>query len=171
MAKNTPERAPTIKKGEMHPASIIAGIDLYYPILINCNLDWSPEEGTENEKPARFYDSGIRIMDDLPKERTTIAICAFSAGQKIKDKISFEIRADYLIAVSHALSHDALSRPEKKKLLEESAAASAWPLFRALFAHLGSQTNLELPLLPNLPKLRWLKPGEHPNAKKNAKSA
>lgn len=159
MAKGSTSNAPTTKRGDARLSPIIAGLDLYYPILVDCNLDWSPESA-DDEKPERFYDTAIRTIDDSVKDKITIASCEFSAGEKTRKTKSFEIRATYLIAVSHTGGHDILSKSDRKKILEEAASTSAWPLFRALYANMASQTNLQLPLLPNIPKLRWLRPGK-----------
>jgi hypothetical protein len=154
----------------MRLSPVIAGLDFYYPVLIDCDMEWSTmPDNLEGEKPERFYDSGLRLTEDATREKITIAACLFSAGQKIKENKIFEFKASYLIAVSHASGRDILHRAERKKLLEEMASTAAWPLFRSLFAHMASQTNLELPLLPNLPKLRWLKQ-EEDTAKASAQS-
>jgi hypothetical protein len=155
---NSPKPAPKHAVERVTP--IIGGLSLYYPILVDCNLDWPvAPENTENEKPERFYDAAIRISDGASKE-AFIAVCSFSAGQKLKETKIFEIRATYLVAVGHSDGFDVLKAPDRKKLLSEVIECSAWPLYRALFVHMGSQTNLELPLLPNVPKLRWLKSDE-----------
>ncbi len=147
------------EKSEMQATPVIGGLDLYYPVLIDCNLDWSPE-GPPGDTAERFYDSAIRISEKAWKEEVTVAVCSFSAGKKVKENKIVEIRAAYAIAVSCTGDRNSLSRADRKKLLEEAAGVSAWPLFRSLFAQIASQTNLELPLLPNAPKLRWLRPGE-----------
>jgi hypothetical protein len=82
-----------------------------------------------------------------------VVVCEFSAGQKIKDTKILEIRATYFVAFG---GKTIMQVEEKKKLIEQIAGASAWPLFRDLFIHIGSQSGEELPLLPNVPKLRWL---------------
>src|ERR1700726_4262602 len=118
----------------MRASSIVEQLRFYYPILIECNLDWSPTpEHSESEKPARFYDSVLRVAEESWKDDTTIAVCIFSAGQKLKDSKFFQIRASYAIAVSHK-RHEALKKADRKRLLEEFALGSAWPLFRVLFA-------------------------------------
>jgi hypothetical protein len=170
VAKGSSGKVVKAQSGDARISPIIKGLDLFYPILVDCDLDWSvTPESTDTETLERFYDSAIRLIDDSVKQKTTIAACQFSAGQKIKEKKVFEIQATYLIAVGHSDGgRDVLSKFDRKKLLEETATTSAWPLFRALFVHMGSQTNLDLPFLPNIPKLRWLKPGEGPAKEKQS---
>lgn len=155
-----------IKEGEMRASPLVAGLNLYDPVLVDCHLDWSPQENDEGENSKkddlqRFYDCVVQFVERAPKLKTTIASCVFTAGQKTKDKKNiFEVRSQYMIAVSHDGGYSALSQADRKKLLEEAATISAWPLFRSLFAHMVSQTVMDLPLLPSTPKVRWLQPGE-----------
>jgi hypothetical protein len=65
-----------------------------------------------------------------------------------------EIQAIYYVAFRYDGGN--ISEKDKRHVLKELAASAAWPLFRDLFIHVGSQSGEELPLLPNLPKLEWL---------------
>jgi hypothetical protein len=165
VAKRSTSKALVPKHIEAKTTSAIAGMDFYHPILLDCNLDWSPAESVDsrenqNTKPLRFYDTALRYIEASEKNISTIATCAFSAGQKIEDKKILEARCTYMIGVKHGGGHSILSKADRKKLLEEIAATAAWPLFRALFAQMVAQTIVELPLLPNIPKLRWIKASE-----------
>jgi hypothetical protein len=150
---------PSARRGELRPSPIVEALDFYYPVLVDCVLEWgATPESVGGEKPERFYDSSLRLADDnMKKSKMSVAACFFSAGQKSKEKKIFEIRTMYLIAVKHSGERAAaINWADRTKLLEESAETAAWPLFRTLFAQMASQTNLDLPLLPNMPKLRWL---------------
>jgi len=151
------------KEREMRPSPLVAGLHLFDPVLVDCHLDWSPQdnESPKKEDLERFYDCAIQFVERSPKLKTTIASCAFTAGQRTKEKKHvFEVRSQYMVAVNHDGGFDALSQPDRKKLLEAVARTSAWPLFRALFANMVSQTFVDLPLLSSIPNLRWTQPGE-----------
>lgn len=163
MAKSSPAKA-AVRKGKMRASPLVEGLNLYDAVLVDCNLDWSPQ-GTEDEDSKKnlqlFYDGVIQFVERTLKQKRTVALCVFSAGQRTKDKKNiFEVRSQYMVAVSHDDGQGVLSGMDRKKLLEEVVAISAWPLFRSLFAHMVSQTVMDLPLLPSTPRLRWLRPGE-----------
>jgi hypothetical protein len=144
---------------------LIGQLKLYYPVLFSCSLERKPE-GDGKRAAERFYDCALSLQTD-DDEDLNVAICEFSAGQKSKDVKIIEIKAVYLIAYSDdGLSNEQLA--EKKSFLKELAEISAWPLFRDLFIHAGSQSGAELPLLPNVPKIRWVDSG--PSKSKQAKS-
>lgn len=151
-AKETPKKPIT--------AAAWGDVALFYPVLLDCQLGRSdPPEGVSEEKPSRFYDSTVRPFGQSAKDRLSVAICEFSAGHGFKDVKTLEIQATYVIAVRHPGSPE-ISEADRMRLLDQMAKSSAWPLFRNLFIHIASQTTEELPLLPNVPKLRWLKPQE-----------
>lgn len=134
----------------------VGKLRLFYPVLGSCMLDRNdPPAKINDAKPERFYDAAIRLIV-RPADSLNIGMCEFSAGQKVKDKIILQIDATYFIAFD--IGKTIVQDSDKRNLAEEMASASAWPLFRDLFIHIGSQSGEELPLLPNIPKLRWLKP-------------
>jgi hypothetical protein len=164
-AKGTTSETPTTVTTETRGA--LGGVSLFYPILVDCNLERSDAPGGVGDlEPERFYDSAIQPVVEQSDEKLSIAVCLFSAGQKLKNVKIVKIDATYFVAVHHEKGHLALSSADRKNLLEQMASASAWPLFRALFVHMGSQTGMELPLLPNIPKLRWLKPDQKAEVKR-----
>jgi hypothetical protein len=110
----------------------------------------TPEEA-EADKIERFYESTIRSIKE--SHEPYIGICEFSAGQKFGDTKLLEIQATYYVAFRY--DDGEISETDKRHLLKEVAESAAWPLFRDLFIHIGSQSSEELPLLPNLPKLEW----------------
>jgi hypothetical protein len=143
-------------------AEVLENIRLFHPVLIVCGLDRSTPPGdAAGEKPERFYDSAVRLVEPSRASKVSVAACIFSAGQKIKDFKTLTIDATYFVAFK---CDEELAEGDKKRLLEQLARSSAWQLFRDLFIHMGSQTGEELPLLPNSPKLRWLKPQEEAEA-------
>lgn len=134
----------------------VGKLKLFYPVLGSCILDRNDSPEKVNEaKPERFYDAAIHLIV-RPVDSLNVGVCEFSAGQKIKGKIILQIDATYFIAFD--IGKTIIQDRDKKNLVEEMASTSAWPLFRDLFIHIGSQSGEELPLLPNVPKLRWLKP-------------
>lgn len=146
MAKKTPSGKRS--------AETEAKFKLYYPVLAECTFERNnpPEDVSEEDKVERFYDSTL----EMPGEQSSAVkavICQFSAGQKVKETKIIEIRATYFVGLACA---DLKSDSERKAALQQVAAASAWPMFRDLFIHIGSQSGEELPLLPNTPKLRWI---------------
>jgi hypothetical protein len=135
-------------------AEVEAKFKLYYPVLAECAFERNnpPEDVSDDDKVERFYDSTLEMPGDQTSAVKTV-ICEFSAGQKVKETKVIEIRATYFVGLSCA---DLKSDSERKAALQQVAAASAWPMFRDLFIHIGSQSGEELPLLPNIPKLRWI---------------
>ena len=105
----------------------------------------------ERDKIERFYESTISSIKE--SHAPYVAVCEFSAGQKFKDKKILEIQATYYIAFRYDDGN--FSEADKRHLFKELAEAAAWPLFRTLFIHVGSQSAEELPLLPTLPELDW----------------
>jgi hypothetical protein len=139
---------------------------LYYPILLECRLERTEVPTEQNsEKPERFYDSAIRPVNQTD-ESLGIGLCEFSAGLRLNEIKTLEISAEYFVGVKGGRPFGA---SERKNMLEQSAKSSAWPLFRDLFIHMGSQTGAELPLLPNIPKIRWLKPKQELSESKEQK--
>jgi hypothetical protein len=135
-------------------AAAPAKLKFYYPVLGGCELERNlPPDGAGDAKVERFYDSTIQMSDQT--DDADLAVCQFSAGQKIKETRILEIRATYFVGLRFA---DANTEGEIKSAMQEFVAASAWPMFRDLFIHIGSQSGEELPLLPNAPKLRWISP-------------
>ena len=133
-------------------ASTAGPFELFYPVLANCSLDRTPKpEGSEDADAERFYDAVIHPMD-FSKAGDDIAVCEFSAGQKVKDVRVLEISATYFVGFRLA---DSGTDAIKTALVEQVVSAAAWPMFRDLFIHIGSQSGEELPLLPNVPMLRW----------------
>jgi hypothetical protein len=133
-------------------------LKLYYPVLVDLDFERreSPDD-TEEIEPERFYDSAVQVEET--SDGITVAVCSFTAGQKIKDTKVLEVNATYFIAIGD--SQDiAISDADKNHLLEEATKCSAWQLFRSLFIHMGSQSGMEVPLLPNFPEIRWLKADE-----------
>jgi len=141
----------------------LAALKLLYPILMECNLERWDDAREDADKQERYYDSGLKpiVIDENETEgkfkNFAAAACVFTAGLKERESKIVEITATYLIGVD-STDREKLSESDAKSLLEQAALSSAWPLFRSLFIHLGSQSGLELPLLPNDPKIRWLKP-------------
>jgi hypothetical protein len=132
-----------------------ARVKLLYPVLHTCTLHTNNEpDDSGNAKPQRFYDATVRAMEQ-PRKRLNMASCQFSAGQKVKDISILEIEANYYVAFRSTENFE-IADADKKALLEGIAASSAWPLFRDLYIHMASQSGEELPILPNIPKLRWL---------------
>jgi hypothetical protein len=84
----------------------------------------------------------------------TVAICEFTAGQKINDKKTLEFNATYFVGFESGDGD--MAEDARREFVEELVSANAWPMFRDLFIHMGSQTGEELPLLPNVPTLRWM---------------
>lgn len=156
MAAKTTAKKRAVAKADAKYGTV-GKVRLLYPVLASCTLNRNdPPEDARNEEVKRFYESTIRAVE-LSKN-PNVAVCEFSAGQTLKDTTILEIQATYFVAFSH--EDTSLPDTDKCKLLEEMAEAAAWPLFRDLFIHIGSQSGEELPLLPNVPKLRWLKPHE-----------
>jgi hypothetical protein len=142
-------------------------VNLFYPILADFSVEISEEAVKVEEsgsKGDRFYDFVLHRFRGSEDKGTSVATCIFSAGKKINDKKTIEIKATYFVGVNDS---EALSEGDRKHLLEELASSSAWSMFRSAFAQIASQTGLELPLLPNVPKLRWLdeKKGAKPKSK------
>jgi hypothetical protein len=109
--------------------------------------------GHEEKEAGRFYQCLVHPVE-IGSEPLTIAVCEFSAGQQVKDTRVLEIEATYF--VGFRVDESQVSDVERRQILEQMAGAAAWPLFRDLFIHIGSQSGEELPLLPNVPKVRWL---------------
>jgi len=160
------KKSTTRKRGNVAPRAL----RFFYPVLMECDLErWDTPESLESEA-ERYYDFGIRPIsaDDIPEhghsENFTAAACVFAAGLREKEKENkmVQISATYLIAVDMQNDQGFL-KANSKTMLEEMAKASAWPLFRDLFIHIGSQSGMELPLLPNNPNIRWLKPQKAEN--------
>jgi hypothetical protein len=126
---------------------------LYYPVLAECELERAsrPEGTSEDKEPERFYDCTLEMSET--GTNMSVAVCEFSAGQKIEETKILEIRATYFIGLRIA---ELKTEAEKKSALRELVSAAAWPMFRDLFIHIGSQSGEELPLLPSSPKLRWI---------------
>jgi hypothetical protein len=126
---------------------------LYYPVLDHINVERNEiPDDSDDEEPQRFYDVALQPITDELSKRLALALCIFTAGQKIKETKIFEVQAVYMIAVN--------AGPDAKAVLEQLSKSAAWPMFRSLFIHIGSQSGLEIPLLPNVPKRRWVKPDE-----------
>ena len=148
MAKKTRSAKP---KGSIKTE---ARFKLFYPVLAECGFERNnpPEDASEDDKTERFYDSTMEVPEEQGGT-VNVVICEFSAGQKIKETRILEIRATYFVGLECT---DLGSEDEKRAALQQLVAASAWPMFRDLFIHIGSQSGEELPLLPNSPKLRWI---------------
>jgi hypothetical protein len=130
------------------------GARLLYPVLASCGLNRNDRpEGTKDAEPRRFYDCRIRPVES-PDEPLSVAVCDFAAGQQIDDTRILEIEGTYFVGFE--VGRAQLSAAERRQLIEQLSIAAAWPMFRDLFIHIGSQSGEELPLLPNIPKVRWL---------------
>jgi hypothetical protein len=137
--------------------SVLKNIELFYPVLISCELSRNRAPETDkSEKPQRFYDATFELLSRGKEGERIIAgaACEFSAGTKANKVKLVEIEATYFVAFSVRVTE--MSEEEGKHLLKEMAETAAWVQFRALFAQIASQSGEELPLLPNLPKIRWL---------------
>ena len=156
---------------------MLGNVRLLYPLLIECDLErWEAPQGADDENPERYYDAGLKRLTregqkvEGQSKNFALAACLFTAGLKEKKTKTVEVSATYLVGVDCEGDED-VPEADSKTLLEQMAKSSAWPLFRAVFIHLGSQSGLELPLLPNEPKLRWLKldeTSEEPEVKNSA---
>jgi hypothetical protein len=142
----------------------LGDIRLLYPALMDCNFErW--DEPDKTQEPERFYDLGLRPVDlDGTIEHSysknfSIATCLCAAGLRLKDKKVFEVTATYLIAFDCVSSRN-VGEDEARRFLEQIAQSATWPLFRALFIHIGSQSGFELPLLVNVPRTRWFGPDD-----------
>jgi hypothetical protein len=151
-------------------SSALSGVHLLYPVLMGCDLQIldPPKKG---EKSERFYDAVLRPVPADEKNKAprnlAIAACEFVAGTRTKEAKIIEISATYLIAIDCDAEGDA-PEVQTRALLVEFARASAWPMYRDLFIHMGSQTGLELPLLPNDAKLRWARSDDHKEEKQES---
>lgn len=125
-----------------------------YPVLASCAFDRAstPEE-IEDDKIERFYKSTVRSTKESQAHPLYVAICEFSAGQKLKDIKLLEIQATYFIAFRY--DDESISDADKRHLWTEMAESTAWPLFRDLFIHVGSQSGEQLPTLPTTPNIKW----------------
>jgi hypothetical protein len=153
--KETKKRAARNEGVELGP---LGQIKLLYPVLGSCMLDRNDApEGEHEDKAERFYDSALQALE-VSKDYC-FAACEFSAGKRIKETKIIEIRATYFIAFDLEQTVS-VSDEDRRQMLWQMAESAAWPMFRDLFIHIGSQSGEELPLLPNVPKLRWLKSSE-----------
>ena len=136
------------------PAKAEAKFKLFYPVLAECAFERNkrPDGASEEDKAERFYDSTVELPDE-PVGKVDVAVCEFVAGQQVKETNILEVRATYFVGIECT---GLKSVEEKRAILQEFVAASAWPMFRDLFIHIGSQSSEELPLLPNAPRLRWI---------------
>ena len=157
VAKPPAPKRTSLRKGASF-TSALSGVRLLYPVLMDCDLQrYDPPN--EGEEPERFYDAVLRpvlVPDTGPgtSKNFAIASCEFAAGTKTAEEKIVEVSATYLIAID-CMAEGNAPVAETRALLAQLAAVSAWPLYRDLFIHLGSQSGLELPLLPNNPKFRW----------------
>ena len=114
------------------------------------------EQEEEEAETERFFGGTVKIAPDNTRENLRVALCEFSAGEKIKksetaDSTSdepayFEVRASYVIAIRPnkvELDGDTL-----KRTFSDLAKTSAWSLFRSLFSQIASQGNTQHPHLP-----------------------
>jgi hypothetical protein len=132
-----------------------------YPVLLGCELDREVDDSEEEKEPERFYYATIRpvnISDGL-----NVALCEFSAGEKIGEKETLKFNALYYVAFE--TSNTQPSNAIFRKLIQQIAIVSAWPLFRSLFSQMVSQANEDLPALPAEPEFQWLKKLENPEMK------
>jgi hypothetical protein len=156
VAKEGTSKQPASKRKEAKATPAIAGLDLYHPILIDCNLVWEPiAPNNDGLKPIQFYDAVLRNVDIDDRDKTTFAFCELSAGQKIKDKKTFEVRCTYIVGVKHEEGNRVLLKADRKKLVEELTAVSAWELFKTVYSLMAVQTHVNFSQLPGIPKLRW----------------
>ena len=127
----------------------LSGLHLYYPVLVSCELDRATvdvEAKSGDKEPERFYD--CRVQPTSGEGAVTLAVCEFAAGKKLKDDKLVEVKATYYVGFS---AENKMTIEQEDAFLSELSRASAWPMFRDLFIHIGSQTGDELPLLPNIP--------------------
>jgi hypothetical protein len=140
------------KKENVQSDTLLGQLSLFYPVLVSCTLERTatPEEA-ERDKIERFYESTISsVKESYPPY---VAFCEFSAGQKFKDTKILEIQATYFLAFR--CDDRTISETDKRHVLKELAQSAAWPLFRNLFIHVGTQSGEELPMLPNHANLEW----------------
>jgi hypothetical protein len=122
---------------------------------VDCGFERKLLPEKAGEKAERFYDATLRLVElERDNKHPNLAACSFAAGQKVKNTKVVEIKASYLIAIRFPRARTKSS--EVKNLLTELARSAAWPRFRNLFIQIGSQSAAELPLLPNIPQLRWV---------------
>jgi len=152
------------------PREGLSDLSLFYPVLaefiVDINEDGVRAREDDENKSDRFYDVALQSTEGVHKN-FSVATCAFSAGKKIKETKVIEVKATYFVGMTKS---EALSESDRRHMLEEMAASSAWSMFRSAFSHIASQTGLELPLLPNVPKVRWLEAKKGRKSKPKSKS-
>jgi hypothetical protein len=129
-----------------------------YPVLLGSHFDRGDIGRNDEPEAERVVSCAVSIYKNYDSD-LTLAECEFVAGERIKSadekqETAFlhEVSATYVVAIRVQGSYP--SDDELKEVFSDVARTTAWPLFRAYFALLGSQANAELPLLPTDPEMK-----------------
>ena len=150
--------------GDNNNPAASSGVQILYPILMDCSfdradLDDEAERGESDPTTAEgFYGGTIKMLPEY--EDIHAAQCDFRAGLVSKGTASksdedleiFSVSAIYLVA----FRGDGLSAEIKRSILEQSATAAAWPLFRTLFSVVSAQSSFDSKPLPNSARFDWV---------------
>lgn len=129
-------------------------IGLLHPVLIKCQLDRGVEQEDSEEKEAeRFYEAVAK--PGWISEGLNVGLCEFSAGEKKGDVTTLKFDASYYVAFR--LDSGEPSEENYRKVIEQIARVSAWPVFRSLYSQVVTQANEDLPALPADPDIIWKK--------------
>ncbi|WP_441241352.1 hypothetical protein [Tardiphaga sp. 768_D3_N2_1] len=129
-----------------------------YPVLVDLQLLRAEREIDDDVERENFINGRVNIYRDAHSD-VEIASCEFSAGERLKGTDEenksnedssriVELRATYAVGLRNSRG---LSDNQIERVFEDVATASAWQLFRSLFAQVVSQCTVELPQLPPHP--------------------
>jgi hypothetical protein len=145
------------KQKEVETGNLFARIEVRPPLMFSCSLERHPEavpSAEDDQKPNFFYTAILQTL--TTHGENILAVVEFSAGEQFKIKDSdtetFKFSAAYLVGAK--MTGD-LNDAHKKSCIEHLAMGGAWARFKDMFSLIVTQTEEELPALPQSPKIRW----------------
>lgn len=152
------QKSTTKKPSEEASSGLFAQFEVRPPLMLSCSLERQPElepADDDAQEPKRFYTA---IMQRLTtQDDHVLAIVEFSAGETygVKDSVeTFKFSAAYIVGAKISRS---LPAADKMLCIEHLTKGGAWARFKDMFSLVVTQTEGELPALPQTPKISWKK--------------